>query len=108
VSSDGGGCLPVFNEQGEVTEMDIGSPALLAKTLQALLEQDVPLDRVLPAFTSNVARALRLHDKGRIAVGSAADILVLSEKHEISDVMAAGAWHIRDGEQQIFGKFEQT
>ncbi len=108
ISSDGGGCLPVFNDQGEVTEMDIGSPALLATTLRDLLLQGVPLTTALPAFTCNVADVLRLRDKGRIAVGNAADLLVLDEQHGISDVMAAGAWHLRDGQQQIFGKFEQT
>lgn len=106
VSSDGGGCLPVFNEQGQVTEMDIGSPALLAETLRELLQQDVPLATVLPAFTSNVAKLLRLHDKGVVATGSAADLLVLDEQHEICDVMAGGVWHVRDGEQQVFGSFE--
>jgi beta-aspartyl-dipeptidase (metallo-type) len=88
--------------------MDIGSPALLAKTLRNLLLQGVPLTTALPAFTSNVADVLRLKDKGRIAVGNAADLLVLDEEHGIRDVMAAGVWHLRDGEQQIFGKFEQT
>jgi beta-aspartyl-dipeptidase (metallo-type) len=29
ISSDGGGCLPVFNEQGEMLHMDIGRPASL-------------------------------------------------------------------------------
>ena len=88
--------------------MDIGSPALLATTLRDLLLQGVPLTTALPAFTCNVADVLRLKDKGRIAVGNAADLLVLDEQHGISDVMAAGAWHLRDGQQQIFGKFEQT
>ena len=66
VSSDGGGCLPVFDEQGEMLHMDIGRPASLIATLGALLTVDIPLQRVLPAFTSNVADILRLKDRGRI------------------------------------------
>ena len=29
ISSDGGGCLPVFDEQGEMLSMDIGTAASL-------------------------------------------------------------------------------
>ena len=107
VSSDGGGCLPVFNEQGEMLHMDIGKPASLLQTLKTLLEKDVPLERVLPAFTSNVADILRLRDRGRIHTGNAADLLVLDENHDIVDVMIAGVWHVQAGVQQIFGQFEQ-
>lgn len=106
ISSDGGGCLPVFNERGEITSMDIGSPASLPATLAGLLQQGLPLDVALPAFTSNVADILRLHDRGRIAVGHAADMLVLDDDDNISDVMIAGIWHVRDGKQKISGQFE--
>lgn len=107
VSSDGGGCLPVFNEQGEMLHMDIGAPANLSTTLKALLEKDSPLEQVLPAFTSNVADILRFHDKGRVSVGNAADLLVLDEHHDIRDVMIAGTWHVQAGVQQVFGQFEK-
>ena len=106
ISSDGGGCLPVFNEQGEITSMDIGSPASLPATLARLLQQGLTLDEALPAFTSNVANILRFHDRGRIAVGQAADLLVLDDQDNISDVMIAGIWHVRDGRQIISGPFE--
>ncbi len=107
VSSDGGGCLPVFNEQGEMLHMDIGKPASLLQTLKALLEKDVPLERALPAFTSNVADILRLRDRGKIQVGNAADLLVLDENNDLVDVMIAGVWHVQAGVQQIFGQFEK-
>jgi beta-aspartyl-dipeptidase (metallo-type) len=106
VSSDGGGCLPVFDEQGEMLSMDIGSPASLAATLKRLLEKGVPLESALPAFTSNVARLLRLHDKGYIDVNGSADFVVLDDGHRISDVMVGGVWHVKDGKQEIAGTFE--
>jgi len=107
VSSDGGGCLPVFNAQGEMLHMDIGSPSCLVGTLHAVLCAGIPLDLALPAFTSNVADLLRLRDRGRIAGGMAADLVVLDDDDRICDVMVGGAWHVRSGEQQIFGRFEQ-
>jgi beta-aspartyl-dipeptidase (metallo-type) len=106
ISSDGGGCLPEFNAQGEMTKMDIGSPHCLGETLKRLLDRGLDLATVLPAFTSNVARLLRLKDKGTIGLGSAADFIVLDEAHEISDVMLGGVWHVRNGEQKLFGQFE--
>jgi beta-aspartyl-dipeptidase (metallo-type) len=106
VSSDGGGCLPVFNDQGEMLHMDIGRPASLIETLQALLEKGAALEQVLPAFTSSVADILRLHDRGRIRDGNAADLVVLDENDQVSDVMIAGIWHLQSGKQQVFGQFE--
>lgn len=108
ISSDGGGCLPVFNEQGEMLHMDVGKPSALAATLASLLAAGVPLERVLPALTSNVADILRLTQRGRIRVGGVADLVVIDENHGITDVMAGGVWHVRDGCQQVMGQFEST
>lgn len=108
ISSDGGGCLPVFNERGEITQMDIGKPSMLAFTLKKLIEQGVPLAQALPAFTSNVADILRLHDRGRICKGNTADFVVLDDKHNIDDVIVAGIWHVKTKQQQVFGQFEKT
>lgn len=106
VSSDAGGCLACFDHDGHVCGMDIGAPAALSATIAELLQRDVPLERVLPAFTSNVARLLRLPRKGRVAVGSDADLVVLDARGQVRDVMARGAWHVRDGAQLRTGKFE--
>jgi len=107
VSSDGGGCLPLFNEQGEITEMDVGQAANLPRTLKNLLARGAALELVLPAFTANVASILRLHDRGRIKAGTTADVVVLDDDDNVHDVMIAGIWHVRNGRQQIFGQFEE-
>jgi len=106
ISSDGGGCLPVFDKRGELLSMDIGSSHTLLETLRQLLEQGVNLDELLPYFTSNVASLMRLHGKGAIAVGMDADLLVLSDNHSVQHLMANGRWHIKDGRQQILGSYE--
>ncbi len=107
VSSDGGGCLPVFNEQGEMLSMDIGAPANLASALTALLDSGASLEDVLPAFTENVARLLKLHDRGRVIIGGAADFIVLDENNRIHDVMLGGRWHVTAGSAVVAGPFEQ-
>ena len=106
VSSDAGGCLACFDGEGHLCGMDIGKPAALGATIAQLLARGLPLERVLPAFTSNVARLLRLPRKGHIAVGADADLVVLDAQHRVSDVMALGAWHVRDGAQVRTGLFE--
>jgi beta-aspartyl-dipeptidase (metallo-type) len=56
VSSDGGGCLPTFDADGRVCAHGRRRPGDLSRTLRALLAAGAPLERVLPAFTSNPAR----------------------------------------------------
>jgi beta-aspartyl-dipeptidase (metallo-type) len=107
ISSDGGGCLPVFDADGRVTEMDVGRPTAMARTLRELLSCGQPLERVLPAFTSNPARLLLLPRKGRLTPGSDADLVVLDEDGGVRDVMARGRWHVREGRPAVRGLFEQ-
>jgi len=108
VSSDGGGCLPTFDVEGRVASLEIGSPGALALTLAALLEMGQPLERILPALTSNPARHLRLEGKGRITVGADADLVTLDDNGAIVDVMANGAWHLIDGAFVRRGALEPT
>ncbi|MBA3893376.1 MAG: beta-aspartyl-peptidase [Gemmatimonadales bacterium] len=106
VSSDGGGCLPTFDADGRVVEMDVGRPAALVETIRRLLACGQSLERMLPAFTTNPARLLRLPRKGHLTAGADADLVVLDEAGGVLDVMARGRWHVRDGRVAIRGTFE--
>ena len=106
VSSDAGGCLPHFDEHGRIARWGVGEPASLADTLREMLARGWPPECVLPAFTSNVANALRLPGKGRIEVGADADLVVLDPEHRVRDVMALGRWHVREGQALVRGRFE--
>ncbi len=106
VSSDAGGSLPHFNEQGELLHLDVGKSDLMIFTIQELLKKGVPLEKSLPPLTSNVARNLRLARKGQLTVGSDADLAVLDHKNNITDVMALGRWHLRGGKTVLKGMFE--
>ena len=106
VSSDGGGCLPVFDENGVLTHMDVGDSCELMIALRAVTASGLSLQDALPFFTSNVADGLRLSRKGRIGPGLDADLVMLDEHMNIDAVMAGGHWHVRDGKQKIKGMFE--
>jgi beta-aspartyl-dipeptidase (metallo-type) len=106
VSSDGGGCLPSFDAEGRISQFEVGGPSVLAETLARLLAGGHALEQALPPFTANPAALLRLHGKGRIAVGMDADLLVLDAKGGVSDVMARGRWHVRNGHAVVAGPFE--
>jgi len=108
VSSDGGGCLPAFDKEGRLTRFGVGLSATLPETLQDLLAQGVAMDTALPMLTSNVADLLKFNRKGRLEVGMDADLLVMSARGDISDVMARGRWHVREGRAIVLGTFEEA
>ncbi len=107
VSSDAGGSLPTFDADGRVDGLDTGRSSTLFDTIAALLGEGRDPTDVLPAFTTNPARVFRLAGKGTIAVGAAADLLVLGDDHRPTSVMARGRWHVRDGEVVVRGTFER-
>jgi beta-aspartyl-dipeptidase (metallo-type) len=96
VSSDGGGCLPVFDEQGRMVKYEVGTSASLLEALSELTGSGVALECALPAFTSNPAEHLRLDGKGRIAVGYDADLVVLKEDGSVASVFTAAETHYKN------------
>ncbi len=106
ISSDGGGCLPSFNEQGELIRMGIGRSQTLPDTLTQLIQLNVPLQEILPSMTSNPADLLRLKHKGRLRTGHDADLILLDKNHHVQHVMAMGRWHIHNAEPVIKGTYE--
>ena len=108
VSSDAGGCLPCFDAEGRLAHMDIGSPGALLETIREVCAGGRTLADVLPAFTLNPARLLRLPGKGRISRGGDADLIVLDRERELLGVMAGGVWHVRDRQPVKYGAFERS
>jgi beta-aspartyl-dipeptidase (metallo-type) len=106
VSSDGGGCLPVFDSEGRVIAMDVGRPSAMAGALKELLDCGQPLERVLPAFTANPALLLRLGRKGRLTTGQHADLVVLAADNSVEAVMARGRWLVQAGQPVVLGALE--
>jgi beta-aspartyl-dipeptidase (metallo-type) len=107
ISSDGGGCLPVFDANGELVKMDFATSAGLAETLQELAGRGHGLEDILPCMTRNVARLLRLSGKGRIAAGADADLVCLDSDYRVRHVMARGEWMVQDRLPVTTGLFDE-
>ncbi len=106
ISSDAGGCLPCFDADGRVTHMDVGSPGAMLETLREALARGLTLEAILPAMTGNPAKLLRLRNKGTIAVGNDADLIVLDEQQRADTVLVRGETHVQDREAVQLGTFE--
>lgn len=106
ISSDGGGCLPYFDNQGELLQIGYGRCDFLSRTLKQLLDEGLPESEVLPAFTSNAASLLKLHKKGAIKIGNDADLVILDSDNKIESVMALGQWHQKNFKTLKLGSFE--
>jgi beta-aspartyl-dipeptidase (metallo-type) len=104
VSSDGGGCLPRFDDQGVPVGLDFATPSALRDLLLELVSGGMPLERALPPFTSNPATHLRLLAKGRIRDGADADLVVLDGG--VTHVWASGRLLVEEGSPVVVGTFE--
>jgi beta-aspartyl-dipeptidase (metallo-type) len=75
------------------------SPANLLEQIRRCRERGcVEFERLISLVTKNTASVLKLDNKGRIAPGKAADVLIFdAESLELNDVIAQGKRLLRDG-----------
>ena len=91
ISSDGQGSLPIYNKQGEFLGMGVGQSSCLLKEVKECVERaDIPLEIALSTITSNPAETLNLKGKGKIEEGNDADLCILDQKLQITEVIAKG------------------
>ena len=107
MSSDGGGCLPNFNCNGELLHMDVGRSDTLLHALRAAADLGIPFESILPTVTANPARLFRFHGRGQLRVGHFADLVLLNEDFEVVGTMANGVSLVADGEPLVRGPFEE-
>ncbi|MEM7562047.1 MAG: beta-aspartyl-peptidase [Pseudomonadota bacterium] len=107
ISSDGGGCLPHFDAQGQLLKMGFASCQAMADCIANLLGQGVDTSIAVSLMTRNVANLLKLQHKGQIAKGMDADLVILDTQNRIESVMALGRWHVKSAKQVVAGLFEE-
>jgi beta-aspartyl-dipeptidase (metallo-type) len=108
-TSDAQGSLPVFDKSGKLVGIGIGSvKSLYREVKDAVQNEGVPIEKAIRTITSNVAEHLKLYNKGEIATGKDADIvLVNKDTLEITDVFAKGKEMINEGRLIVKGTFEK-
>lgn len=82
------------------SDMDSSTPLVYAQQFRDVARRKgMSIDVALPLFTRNVARALKLKQKGCLRVGNDADILVLDKADlNVRTVISRGCVVVRDGE----------
>lgn len=108
MSSDGGGSLPDFDDHGNLLKLERGFPdSILQEFKDAVLDDGMNIQDILPVITSNPARILKLKGKGHIAEGMDADLIVFNKALEIRDLFARGVPMIRQGKLLKKGSYER-
>lgn len=107
-SSDSNGSSPVFDSEGHLIKIGVGSPAPLYKDVKNAIEEGiVSFEQGISIITRNPAKALTLYPrKGALAENSDADIVLLNNKLEIDTVIAKGQIMVKHGNVVVKGFFE--
>jgi beta-aspartyl-dipeptidase (metallo-type) len=107
-TSDAQGSLPDFNELGELVGLKIGKiSSLFNEVRDAVLNENIPLETALRVITQNPATILKLKQKGMVAEGKDADLVLLNKEDlMIHSVMALGKLMVLDGKPIVTGTFE--
>ncbi|MDW3227899.1 MAG: amidohydrolase family protein, partial [Acidobacteriota bacterium] len=106
VSSDGNGSLPVFDAAGNLTGLTVASPRALLQTFRSLVGRKIlTLEQAARLFSANPASIYRLEEKGAVAPGRDADLLVFDKELQLTDVIARGRVLMKDGKLLVKGAF---
>ena len=107
-SSDGQGSLPVFDSNRQLIGLSVGKVSSLYREFRdAVLTEGLPIQKALLPVTLNPAFLLKLGKKGRIALGSDSDlVLVRKDSLEIDSVFALGQCMVQGGQALVRGTFE--
>lgn len=101
MSSDAGGSLPDFDENGNLVKLETGKPmSLLQEFRDMVFDENLSITQAVSTISTNVAKVLKLTNKGQIRQDFDADILLLDEKMEIAFMISKGEL-ITENYQQI-------
>tara|TARA_Y100000590_G_C14809011_1_gene671840 strand:- start:210 stop:464 length:255 start_codon:yes stop_codon:yes gene_type:complete len=84
----------------------MAEPMTLIDSVRAVIRQGVEWPTVLPLVTRNPAERLGLAEKGRIAPGKDADLILFNRDHEIDQVWSRGRTVVADGEAVVRSDYE--
>lgn len=108
-SSDANGSTPVFDKEGHLIKIGVGSPAPLYNDIRnAIQDGIVTLEQGISIITCNPAKALKLYpQKGSLQEKSDADLVLLNKNLDIDTVIARGQIMVKQGNAVVKGYFER-
>lgn len=107
-SSDGNGSMPVFDDHGHLAGLGICKVSTLyGEVKESIKIYNLKIEDAIKVITSNVAKVLKLHNKGTIEEGKDADLVLVEEDTlNIDKVIAKGRVMVDNGEAIVKGTFE--
>jgi beta-aspartyl-dipeptidase (metallo-type) len=107
VSSDSNGSLPVFDKLGNLVGLTIATQRTLFKKFRSLVGRTIlTLEQAAQLFAANPARFYKLHQKGEIKEGKDADVILLDQDLNLTDVIAKGRIMMMGGKLLAKGTFK--
>ncbi len=86
-----GGILSQFTVSSDAHTKDAYCETLSQEFVSCVTTHQLPIEKILPCFTQNVAKVLKLSKKGVLEKGADADILIFSKKDwSLKHVLAKG------------------
>lgn len=106
LSSDANGSAPVWDEQNNLIGMGVGRLTSLYDVVRCMVvDFGVPLNKAICYITKNVANSLEIFpQKGTIAAGSDADLVILDNDYRINSVISGGQF-LLDNNQILVKEF---
>jgi beta-aspartyl-dipeptidase (metallo-type) len=106
-TSDAGGSLPGFDEQGNLIRLEVGTPDANLREMRDAITEGIDLKEALLPLTKNPARILKLQRKGSLYEGYDADLCVLDSSYNLVHVMARGEWMMKNSQIVKKGAYEK-
>jgi beta-aspartyl-dipeptidase (metallo-type) len=107
MSSDACGSLPHFDVNGNLVKLETGSLVSLFNEFRDTVQvEGLEMEVALKTVTSNVAKILKLRDKGCIDLVKDADLVFIDDSFKIVHLIAMGNFMVKDGVQIKFGTYE--
>ena len=108
MSTDGNGSMPKFNEKKEITGMAVASVSSLYKEFIDIIKKEkMSVEDAIRITSTNIAKHLKLDQKGEIKEGKDADLIVLDKNTlQIKYVIAKGKIMMENEKIMKFGTFE--
>lgn len=106
MSSDAGGSMPFFDSREKLTKLSIGMPSTDMDSVRESIEKGLSMELALIPFTESPAKFLKFKNKGIIAEGYDADLVLLDSKLNIHTVISRGKIMVQNYRPLVYGTFE--